>query len=484
MGPPSESPQTRWEDDEYVLSRIHRDGEPCLLMRSRFGERPESLARLERVYELRDVLDSSWAARPLSLVRHDGSDALLVEDPGGEILAALVGRPWDFRAFLRVAIGIAAALRQLHDQGIVHKDVKPAHILVDVGTGQAWLTGFGIASRVLREERGPTAISGSLAYMAPEQTGQMNRSVDSRSDLYAFGVTLYQMLTGELPFAATNATEWIHSHVARAPKPPRERVQGTPAPVEQIVLKLLSKGADHRYQTAAGVEADLRRCLNELEFSGRIDPFALASQDVSDRLLVPERLYGRERDVEILVAAFQTFAANGATELFLVSGAPGVGKSSLVNELHKSLTVARCLFASGKFDQYKRDIPYATLAQALGSVVRTILSQSDAELIQWRDSIGRALGPNVQLIENLIPEIELIVGKQPPVPELPPKEAKNRFEMVFRRFLGAIATQEHPLALFLDDLQWVDAATLDVLEHVVTHAEVRHLLIIGAYRDE
>jgi PAS domain S-box-containing protein len=480
-------PQTRWEDDRYVLSRIHREGQAYLLVRGRFGERPPgSLEQLERVYELRDVLDSSWATRPLSLVRQDGADALLLEDPGGEVLSTLVGHPWELRAFLRVAIGIADALSQLHKQGIVHKDIKPAHILVDAGTGKAWLTGFSIASRILRERQAPTPpeiIAGTLAYMAPEQTGRMNRSVDSRSDLYAFGVTLYQMLTGELPFTAAEPMEWIHSHVARAPKPPGERVQGIPASVEQIVLKLLSKTAEDRYQTAAGVEADLRRCLNELESSGHIDPFPLASQDVPDRLLIPERLYGRERDVETLVGVFERFVAKGARELLLVSGAPGVGKSSVVNELHKSLTVAPCLFASGKFDQYKRDIPYSTFAHGLGIVVGTILSQSDAELRQWRDSIGQALGPHGQLIANLIPEIELIVGKQPPVPELPPQEAKNRFEMVFRRLLGVVATQEHPLVLFLDDLQWLDAASLDLLEHLVTHAEVGHLLIIGAYRD-
>ena len=485
MPPPSGSrPQTRWEDDDDVFSRIHRDGEARLLVRSRFGERPETLARFEHAYELREVLDPAWASRPLSLERQDGGDALLLEDPGGEVLSTLVGRPWESRVFLRVAIGIAAALRQLHKQGIVHKDVKPAHILVDVGTGQAWLTGFSIASRVPRERQAPPEIiAGSLAYMAPEQTGRMNRSVDSRSDLYAFGVTLYEMLTGELPFTAADAMEWIHCHIARAPKPPGERVQGIPAPVEEIVLKLLSKTAEHRYQTAAGVEEDLRRCLTELESSGRVDPFPLAAQDVPDRLLIPERLYGRERDIETLLAAFERIVAKGTPELVLVSGAPGVGKSSVVNELQKSSTVARGLFASGKFDQYKRDIPYATFAQALRSVVRTLLSQSDAELSQWRDSIGRALGPNGQLIANLIPEIELIIGKQPPVPELPPQEAKNRFEMVFRRLLGVVATQEQPLALFLDDLQWVDAATLDLLEHVVTHAEVGHLLIIGAYRD-
>ena len=485
MLPPSESgPPTRWEDDEYVLSRIHRDGEARLLVRSRFGERPETLARLEHVYELRDVLDPAWATRPLSLLRQDGSDALLLEDPGGEVLSALVGSPWELRLFLRVAIGIAEALRELHKQGVVHKDVKPAHILVDVGTGQAWLTGFSIASRGRRERQAPPRIfAGSLAYMAPEQTGRMNRSVDSRSDLYAFGVTLYQMLTGELPFAAADATEWIHSHIARAPKPPGERVQGIPAPVEELVLKLLSKTAEHRYQTAAGVEEDLRRCLTGLESSGRVAPFSLASRDVPDRLLIPELLYGREGEVESLRGAFERVVTMGTPELVLVSGAPGVGKSSLVNELQKSLTAARGLFASGKSDQYKRDIPYATFAQALRSVVRTMLSQSDAELSRWRDSIGRALGPHGQLIANLIPEIELIVGKQPPVPELPPQEAKIRFEMVFRRLLGAVATEEHPLVLFLDDLQWLDAATLGLLEHVVTHAEVRHLLIIGAYRD-
>src|SRR5713101_1191542 len=273
MVPPSASrPQTRWEDDEYVLSRIHRDGEARLLVRSRFGERPEILARLEHVHELRDVLDPAWATRPLSLERQDGGDALLLEDPGGEFLSTLVGRPWELRALLRVAIGIAEALRQLHKQSIVHKDVKPAHILVDAGTGKAWLTGFGISSRIPRERQSPPEIvAGSPAYMAPEQTGRMNRSVDSRSDLYAFGITLYEMLTGELPFTAATATEWIHCHVARAPKPPGERVQGIPAPVEEIVLKLLSKTPEHRYQTAAGVEADLRRCLTGLESSGRVE---------------------------------------------------------------------------------------------------------------------------------------------------------------------------------------------------------------------
>ena len=475
MAFPSGNRQTQWEDDEWIVSRVHHDGGPRLLVRSRFGERPDTLARLERVYELRDALDSAWATRPLSLV----NEGLLIEDPGGELLSSLVGRPWELKEFLRVAIGIAGALRQLHGKGIVHKDIKPAHILVERSTGQVWLTGFGIASRIPPEH--PEIPAGTPAYMAPEQTGRMNGSVDSRSDLYAFGMTLYQMLAGELPFAAAEPMEWIHSQVARAPTPPRERAPGIPVVVEAIVLKLLAKAAEQRYQTAAGVEADLRRCLAELESAGLIDPFPLASQDVPDRLSVPQRLYGRERDVESLLAAFTGFAASSTPQLALVYGAPGIGKSSLVKELQKSLT--GCFFAGGKADQSKREIPYATLAQALGSVVRSILSQGDDELGRWRSSIGAALGSNGQLIASLVPEIELIVGKQPQVAELPPQEAKNRFELVFRRLLGALATREHPLAIFLDDLQWLDAATLQLFEYVVTHGEVGHLLIIGAYRD-
>ena len=464
----------QWDDDEWVVSRIQYGGDSRLLVRSRFGERPETVARLERVYGLRDVLDSAWATRPLSLLR----EGLLVEDPGGEVLSALIGQPWELKDFLRVAIGIAEALHQLHRQGVVHKDIQPRHILVEMGTGRAWLTGFDIASRIPSTTARP-GVAGTPAYMAPEQTGRINRSVDSRSDLYGFGTTLYQMLTGELPFTAAEPMEWIHSQVARAPKPPGERAPGIPAVVEEIVLKLLAKSADHRYQTAAGVEADLRRCLAELESAGRVDSFQLASQDVRDRLAIPERLYGRERDVEALRAVFTGFAAKSMPQLALVSGAPGVGKSSLVKELQKSLS----WFGGGKADQSKREIPYATLAQALGSCVRTILSRSEDELGRWRDSIRAALGVNGQLIANLIPEIELVIGKQPPAAELPPQEARNRFELTFRRLLGALATPDHPLAIFLDDMQWLDAATLQLLEHVVAQGEIGHLLIIGAYRD-
>jgi PAS domain S-box-containing protein len=374
----------------------------------------------------------------------------------------------------------------MHERGLIHKDIKPTNILVDAASGGVWLTGFGIASRLPREHQAPAppeVIAGTLAYMAPEQTGRMNRSVDSRSDLYALGVTFYEMLTGQLPFTAADPMEWVHCHIARQPAPPNERVASIPGPLSAIVLKLLAKTAEDRYQTATGLAIDLRRCVAEWEATGRIGPFPLGEEDGSDQLVMPERLYGREREIEALLASFDRVVASGTPELVLVSGYSGVGKSSVVNELHKALVPPRGLFASGKFDQYKRDIPYATLAQAFQSLVRSLLSQSEAELGRWRDSLSEALGPNGQLIVNLVPELELVIGKQPLVADLPPQDAQNRFQLLFRRFLAVFARPEHPLALFLDDLQWLDAATLDLLQHLVTHSEVRHLLLVGAYRD-
>ena len=297
-------------------------------------------------------------------------------------------------------------------------------MLVDEA-GNVWLTGFGIASHLPRERQSPVPpeiIAGTLAYMAPEQTGRMNRSIDARSDLYSLGVTLYQMLTGELPFAAADPLGWVHCHIARQPVPPAERA-AVPHALSAIIIKLLSKNAEARYQTASGLEADLRRCLAGWQSHGRIDPFALGALDSSDRLLIPEKLYGRERQIDALHAAFDRVVAQGTPELLLVSGYSGVGKSSVVNELHKALVPPRGLFASGKFDQYKRDIPYTTLAQAFQTLIRQTLVKSEAEVGYWRHTLQEALGPNGQLIINLIPEVEFIVGKQPPVPDLPPQES-------------------------------------------------------------
>jgi PAS domain S-box-containing protein len=442
--------------------------------------------RLEHEYALRAELDADWAARPVALTHYNDRMALVLADPGGTPADRLLGRPLDVSHFLRIAIPLVRALGQVHERGLIHKDIKPANILVDAASGGVWLTGFGIASRLPREHQAaapPEVIAGTLAYMAPEQTGRMNRSVDSRTDLYALGITFYEMLTGTLPFTAADPMEWVHCHIARQPVPPDERVAGIPRPLSAIIMKLLAKTAEERYQTAAGVEVDLRRCLVEWDSHGCLDAFLLGAYDVSDRLLIPERLYGRECEIDTLLASFDRVVASGTVEFVLVSGYSGIGKSSVVNELHKALVPPHGLFASGKLDQYKRDIPYATLGQAFKSLVRSLLTQSEEELGPWRDALRGALGLNGQLIVNLVPELELVIGKQPPVPDLPPRDTQNRFQLVFRRFIGVFARKEHPLALFLDDLQWLDTATLDLVEHLLTHSEVRHLLLIGAYRD-
>jgi PAS domain S-box-containing protein len=483
--------QVLWEDDERIFCRGDQrtDAEhSTVLVVLPVAEHPTAavLDRFAHEYGLKDELDSAWSARPLELIRDGGRTLLVLEDSGGLPLDALMGAPMETRNFLNIATRVAVAVGKLHKCGLVHKDLKPSNILVNRTTGEVKLTGFGIASRLPRERQAPAppeVIAGTLAYMAPEQTGRMNRSIDTRADLYALGVTLYEMLTGSLPFTASDPMEWVHCHVARRPVSPAERVKDIPTSVAAIILKLLAKTAEERYQTAAGLEEDLRRCLAGWETHGRIDDFPLGDHDTPDQLLIPEKLYGREREIATLLASFDRVVSSGRPELVLVSGHSGIGKSAVVNELHKALVPPRGLFASGKFDQYKRDIPYSTLAQAFQGLIRSLLSKSEGALNQWRNALHDALGPNGKLIVNLVPELQLIIGEPPPVPDLPLKDAQRRFQLVFRQFISVFARPEHPLALFLDDLQWLDSATLDAIENLLTQSDVRHLMLIGAYRD-
>src|SRR6516162_1424165 len=341
-----DSSQVLWRDGERVFHRgwrLNDDGKRrAVLLVAPAADHPSRsyLDRLAHEYELKDELDRAWAVRPLELVGDSGRTMLVLEDEGGEPVDRLLGVPMKVGSFLGLAIAVTSAVGKLHQRGLVHKDIKPANILLNDATGEVRLTGFGIAWRFARERQSPhppETIAGTLAYMAPEQTGRMNRSIDSRSDLYALGVTFYQMLTGALPFNAAEPMEWVHCHLARLPVAPAERLMEIPGAVSMIVIKLLAKRAEDRYQTAAGLESDLRRCQTEWEARQRIDDFLPGEHDKPDRLLIPEKLYGRRREVETLLASFDHVVRGGAPELVLVSGYSGIGKSSVVNELQPVL---------------------------------------------------------------------------------------------------------------------------------------------------
>ncbi len=422
---------------------------------------------------------------------HPGGDTLmptpvLFEVFGGQSVDCLLTGPMAPERFLDLAVRIAGAVADLHRQGIVHRDLKPENILVHPATLEVKLAGLGLASRLPREQRAaraPELVEGSLPYMSPEQTGRVHRALDSRSDLYSLGVTFYQVLTCRLPFEARDPPGWIHCHVARAPTPLSQHAPEVPEAVECVIMKLLAKMADDRYQTAHGLQHDLRRCLDQWRSQGRIDPFPLGERDRSDQPQIPQKLYGREEQVAALLRAFERVRDAGAPELVLVSGYSGIGKSSLVHEMQRGSVREQNLFASGKFDERARDAPCSAIVQAFREVVLDVLAEGEEQVAEWRRRVQAALGVNAQLIVDVMPQIELLIGKQTAIPELPPMEARNRFGMVLRNFIGVFAREERPLALFLDDLQWADPASLALLQDVATHPDVRHVLVIGAYRD-
>ena len=476
------------EEDGLMLYRgaVGSAGRPELISMTSRDMSIDAVRRLEREYSQRGFLDERWSARPTAFIEDGTVSALWLTDPGGDVLSRRIGRPWELGAFLRVAIGIAAALDQTHEAGLIHCDLKPDNILVDTDSGRAWLTGFTFASRVPRQPqsiRRSDIIAGTLAYMAPEQTGRMNRSIDLRSDLYALGVVFHQMLAGELPFRASDPLEWIHCHIARQPASLSERQPAVPVALAGIVAKLLAKTGEERYQTAAGLRADLEHCLSQLAAYGRISEFRLGTCDSSGRLVIPERLYGREREIEALLAAFGRVMTHGQCEVTLVSGHSGIGKSSIVNELHKVIVLPRGIFIAGKFDQRLRDTPYSSIAEAFRGLIRQLVAGDPANIDGWRKLVSDAVGRLGGALLELIPELAILIGPQPPLPMVSARESSMRFQSVFLRLIGAFARKEHPLVLFLDDLQWLDPATLSLVRHIAVHPDAGYLNLVGAYRD-
>ena len=449
---------------------------------------PASLVRYKQEYEITRNLNLESVPKTYSLERYQNSLVIIFEDCGGESLKlGLASQKLTLEEFLLTAIKITRALGQIHQHNIIHKDINPSNIIINSTTGLVQIIDFGISTVLSRENptlKNPNVLEGTLSYISPEQTGRMNRAIDYRTDFYSLGVTFYELLTGEVPWDYDDAMELVHCHIAKQAVPPHEINPEIKIPkaVSDLVMKLLEKTAEKRYQSAWGIIADLEECREQLQAKGTIADFAIAQKDITDKFQIPQKLYGREREIETLLAAFQR-VSNGTTEIMLVSGYSGIGKSALVQEVYKPITKASGYFIAGKFDQFQRNVPYAAVVKAFGSLVKQLLTESETQLTTWKEKLLAAFGENGQIIIDVIPEVELIVGKQPPVQELGATEAQNRFNLVFQKFIRVFCSVEHPLVIFLDDLQWADSATLKLLQVMMADEETKYLFLMGAYRD-
>jgi predicted ATPase/signal transduction histidine kinase len=444
------------------------------------------LSRLQHEYELTRDWDEEGLIRALDLVAYDNNLVLILEDIGAISVKQLMDeQAMGAEAFLPLAIAFAKSLNRIHQHQIIHKDINPANLVVNPQTGAAQIIDFGISSRLSRETtqlQNPGHLEGTLAYLSPEQTGRMNREIDYRSDFYSLGATFYEMLTGVPPFSATDPMELVHCHLAWMPRAPHDLRPALPHILSELVQKLMAKTAEERYQSAFGLIVDLETCQQQLQACGSIAPFALGRQDVSERFQIPQKLYGREPEVQQVLDAFVR-VSHGQAEILMVAGYSGVGKTALVHEVYKPITEKHGYFIAGKFDQFQRDIPYACLIEAFQELMRQLLTESPNRIARWKGWMSEALGANAQVIVDVIPEVALILGPQPPVAPLPPAQAQNRFNLMFKQFIRVFTTAEHPLVLFLDDLQWADLPSLQLLKLFLSAEQAQYLLVIGAYRD-
>ncbi|MBD2158896.1 AAA family ATPase [Leptolyngbya sp. FACHB-16] len=469
---------------------------------------PQELIRYRQEYQITRSLDLEGVVKAYSQQDYQRTLAIFLEDFGGESLeywmkTHLGFYPMSLSSFLELAIAITDTLGRIHAANIIHKDINSSNIVLNLNTGVVKLIDFGIATQFNRINptfRSPNGLEGTLAYLSPEQTGRMNRLLDYRTDFYSLGVTFYELLTGQLPFPTTDILELVHCHIAKSPIPPCELNAAIPHPVSEMILKLMAKNPEDRYESAWGIKVDLEIFAEQLAETNQVSSIQLALHDVSEQFHISQKLYGREAEIAALLAAFERVVAKGNVsensqpdegiskpqlnvEMMLVSGYAGVGKSALVQELYKPITAKRGYFIAGKFDQLQRNIPYSAIVSALQKLVQQLLGEPGEQVQQWRSRLLTALGNNGQLIIDVIPEIELIIGKQLPVSEIGAMEAQNRFNRTFQHFIRVFCSAEHPLVIFLDDLQWIDSATLKLIELMLLDEQTPSLFLIGAYRN-
>jgi serine/threonine protein kinase len=469
----------RQSDQKNVILKLNGTAYPTI----------EEINKLKHEYEILKRIQIQGIVNPLGLEQYQNGLALIFPDFGGISLQQfLTTYSLDLQQFLGLGIKLADILAYLHKDQVIHKDINPKNIIIHPCTLEIKITDFSIAEYLpqnVSAEIQPQELEGTLPYISPEQTGRMNRSVDYRSDFYSLGATFYEILTGQVPFPTTDVLELIYAHLAQVPASPTDLVSEIPEIISDIVMKLMAKRAEDRYQTAAGLKYDLECCLEQLKSSGKIKRFSLCQRDQLTQLIIPEKLYGREAEITTLFNTFQQ-VCRGSSELMLISGYSGVGKTSLIQEIHKPLIRQRGRFISGKFDQFQRNIPYSALIQAFRELIHQLLTESEASLLGWKNKLLNALEGNGQIIIDLIPELELIIGPQPPVTPLNTiniTEYQNRFNRVFQQFIHVFCSKFYPLVLFLDDLQWSDSASLELIKESLNHPESQYFLIIGAYRD-
>jgi predicted ATPase/serine phosphatase RsbU (regulator of sigma subunit) len=514
----------RKKDNQPIILKVLKEDYPT----------PEELTRYRQEYEITHDLDLAGVIKVYGIEKYQNTLVIILEDFGGESLKNILNLPQPLFTkeggippfekgglggillsdFLPLTIQITDTLGQIHAQNVIHKDINPANIVWNQNTNQVKIIDFGISTLLPRENptlRNPNQLEGTLAYISPEQTGRMNRALDYRTDLYSLGVTFYELLTGQLPFNSEVLLELVHAHLAKMPATPTQLNPEIPQIISDIIMKLMAKNAEDRYQSAFGVKADLEKCQENLtglqELKGL--QFKLAQHDFSGRFQIPQKLYGREKEIKILLQAFERVTGpspltplpegegdshvpasipkggneGGQSEMILVAGYSGVGKSALVHEVHKPMTEKQGYFAAGKFDQYQRNIPYLAMTQAFNAFCDYLLTESSEQLKKWREMISNAVGTNGQVLIDVIPHLEMIIGHQPVVAQVGPTEAQNRFNLVFQNFFRAISLKEHPLTLFIDDLQWADLASLNLLKNLMMDTDNAHFMIIGAFRD-